>query len=347
MTAPCAESPLAIPERMWFADTRMGGFVTTERAPGDNSAFAHWRAAGRLLLSPWSGRLDEYDATLAKMMPGDPVFAYEGSAGVVAIGRVCDPKDLTVSVGATVLYPRAGSIVKSLAVDWDTTVTCTTADVWGFTNLGGPALKSCGPETKFFPKAVAMLREAHERHQADPDACEAATLKRIGASLAYDSTTRAQVIQARVGQGRFRKAVLAREPACRLTGITDPGCLVASHIKPWAHCAGGEYVDDANGLMLAPHTDHLFDTGLISFTDDGLLLLAPALDRQILRAWHIDEQTNVGPFAPDQTRYLKYHREHVFGRARIRHRRNLVGDAPVSVLDGESAAPGASTIGNE
>jgi hypothetical protein len=345
MTALISNAPLAVPERMWFADTRMGGFVTTDRAPVDNSAFAHWIAAGRLLVSPWTGRPDEYDATLARMMPGDPIFAYESGVGVVAIGWVRDPKNLIVSQGATALFPRAGSIVKALAVDWNTSVTRTVSQVSSITGVGGPALKSCGPDTVFFPMAVAMLREAHDRHQADPDTGEADALARIKSSLAYDTKTRAQLVEARVGQGRFRAAVLAREPACRLTGITQPGCLVASHMKPWAVCAGGEHLDGANGLMLAPHADHLFDTGLISFADDGQLLAAPSLDPAILRAWHIDEQANVGPFDPDQAHYLKYHRAHVFGRARIRHRRNLVGEAPASVLGDESAAPSASTIG--
>jgi hypothetical protein len=170
-----------------------------------------------------------------------------------------------------------------------------------------------------------MLRETHGRRQVDADAQEADTLERIKADPKYDSVTRTQLVRARVGQGRFRDDVLAREPACRVTGITQPPCLVASHIKPWAVCADGEHLDDANGLMLAPHIDHLFDTGLISFTDGGQLLTAPALDSMVLRAWHIGENTNVGAFAPDQAPYLAYHRMYVLGQPRPRRQRNVVG----------------------
>lgn len=184
-----------------------------------------------------------------------------------------------------------------------------------------------------YPIAFDMLHDLHAYHQADPDAAEATAQARIAAQGAGDAPTRVQIGQARVGQGLFRAAVLAREPACRVTGVSLPRCLVASHIKPWAVCVGGEHLDGANGLMLAPHVDFLFDTGLISFTDDGHLLLAPALDRSVLHAWHIDADQHVGPFAPDQARYLAYHRAYVLGQPRPRRLRNLVGDLPVGAND--------------
>ncbi|UUZ49511.1 HNH endonuclease [Massilia sp. B-10] len=105
---------------------------------------------------------------------------------------------------------------------------------------------------------------------------------------------------------------------------------MASHIKPWAICIGHEHLDAANGLALAPHADHLFDTGMISFEDDGHILIAPGLDRSILQAWHIDSNMNVGPFAIDQALYMAFHRAHVFNKPRIRRARNLVGDCPVA-----------------
>jgi hypothetical protein len=181
-----------------------------------------------------------------------------------------------------------------------------------------------------------MLQEEHDRHRADPDADEAAAARRIASSPGYTPKMRAQLAQARIGQGQFRKAVLALEPTCRVTRITQSAYLVASHIKPWAVCVGDEHLDGANGLMLAPHVDHLFDTGRISFADDGNLLLAPALDHMILRAWHIAEKLNVGPFSVRQARYLAYHRKYVLGQPRPRRQRNLVGDAPSGTTDFDS-----------
>jgi hypothetical protein len=326
MTASFPATALATPERMWFATARLG-YSPTPRPPGDISASARWFRDGKLYLSPWSGKQHEFDERLREAQPGDPVFAYEPGVGVVAVGWVSNPKELTRS-GPNEIFPLDGSIVLALSVDWDTSVTRTRRQVWEVSNLGASNFKSCGPGTRFYPMAIEMLQEVHNRYQADPIAAEVAAVKRIRTSAAYNAKSVSQLVEARIGQGRFRAAVLAREPACRLTGITQRACLVASHIKPWGRCVGAEHLDGANGLMLAPHVDHLFDTGLISFEDDGRLMLAPELDRSVLAAWRIDERQNVGQFAPDQARYLAFHRAHVFGRPRLRRQRNLVGDVP-------------------
>jgi hypothetical protein len=318
---------------MWFVDTAMGGFGAAYRDPDDQSAFAHWARAGAMFVRPWGGRPDQYDNTLAQIQGGDPVFAYEHGIGVVAIGRVCSPKSLIDIYGPTALYPRDTGLIKALAVDWDTSVTRTARQVWEVTALGGPVLKSAGSKTAFFPMAMDMLQDAHDRFHADPDGDEGAALKRIVSSPAYTPKMKAQLGQARIGQGQFRKAVQMREPACRVTRITQSAYLVASHIKPWAVCAGAEHLDGANGLMLAPHIDHLFDTGRISFSDGGGLLLAPGFDPAILRAWNIDENLNVGPFAFDQARYLAYHRQYVLGQPRPRRQRNLIGECHIPTGD--------------
>ena len=341
MTMPTSlQAPLRVSDRMWLAAARLG-HPTTPRAPGDTSAFAYWLRDGRLYLNPWPGTLGEFDTRLREVQPGDPVFAYESGVGIVAIGRVSDPVEIT-SVGPNEVFPRNGSTVLALAVDWDTTVTRTVRQVWEVTNSGGSAFKSCGPGKNFYPMALEMLQEAHDRHWADPNASEAAAVKRIASSRAYCPQTKVQLGKARIGQGRFRTAVLAREPRCRVTDTMQVRYLVASHIKPWAVCTGDEHLDGANGLMLAPHVDHLFDTGLISFEDNGDLVLAPSLDPQVLQAWHINAGANVGPFAPDQARYLAYHRQHVLGQPRPRRQRNLVGDAldVVTAFDGLLAAGG-------
>jgi hypothetical protein len=118
-----------------------------------------------------------------------------------------------------------------------------------------------------------------------------------------------QLTQARRGQGVFKSNVRLNESGCRVTGVTDPSLLIASHIKPWKDSTDFEKLDGANGLLLAPHVDRLFDKGLISFSDNGDLLIAPQLDRSILIAWGIRDGLNVGAFTPQQGVYLAYHRE--------------------------------------
>ncbi|WP_448098824.1 HNH endonuclease [Luteibacter yeojuensis] len=122
------------------------------------------------------------------------------------------------------------------------------------------------------------------------------------------ATLRLQLSNARIGQGLFRKRVLAMEPACRVTGVTAATLLIASHIKPWRESTNAERLDGANGLMLAPHADLLFDRHLISFTDDGRLIISKRLDIAVLEGWHIANSAISASFHPRQKAYLAVHR---------------------------------------
>jgi putative restriction endonuclease len=129
-----------------------------------------------------------------------------------------------------------------------------------------------------------------------------------------DATTKKQLVSARYGQGLFRRRIYEFERACRLTSVENPRLLIASHIKPWRSCSSStERLDGANGLLLAPHVDRLFDRGLISFKDDGEAIISPQLDRNDLcRLGLMDASKKLGtPFHPRQVPYLAFHRENV------------------------------------
>jgi hypothetical protein len=124
-------------------------------------------------------------------------------------------------------------------------------------------------------------------------------------------TQKQTLIMARRGQGIFRARLLQVEPRCRLTGTADPAHLRASHIKPWAASTDSERLDGQNGLMLAPHIDHLFDRALITFEDDGTLRCLDDKVRELLLAWGIDVDQpgmRAQPFLVGQRRYLQEHR---------------------------------------
>ncbi len=135
-------------------------------------------------------------------------------------------------------------------------------------------------------------------------------LRNIDEDSVATATLRLQLSNARIGQGAFRKRVLAMEPACRITGIKTASLLIASHIKPWRESTDAERLDGANGLMLAPHVDLLFDRHLISFTDDGDLIISKKLDTAVLERWHIANSAISSPFHPRQKVYLAAHRAH-------------------------------------
>ena len=83
-----------------------------------------------------------------------------------------------------------------------------------------------------------------------------------------EATQREALVQARIGQGRFRADVTrlwGKGEVCALTGIALPELLIASHVKPWRESSSAERLDPANGLLLATHADRLFDRHLLSF----------------------------------------------------------------------------------
>lgn len=126
------------------------------------------------------------------------------------------------------------------------------------------------------------------------------------------ATTKEQLVKSRRGQGIYKANVRLNEKGCRVTGVNDPQHLRASHIKPWKDSTDDEKLSGCNGLLLAPHVDHLFDKGLISFSDAGELLISPKLDKTILDRWGISTPLNVGNFNAEQSAFLKYHRQSVF-----------------------------------
>jgi len=124
-------------------------------------------------------------------------------------------------------------------------------------------------------------------------------------------TERKQLVQARIGQGEFRRRVLGYWKRCAVTGCGIGRLLRASHIKPWSACSNRERMDRFNGILLAPHFDAAFDGGLISFDARGRMLLsrrlpAPEVHRLGLKA------NGPVPFTSTHQQYLQYHRKYVF-----------------------------------
>lgn len=118
-------------------------------------------------------------------------------------------------------------------------------------------------------------------------------------------------INARRGQGQFREDLIrVWGGACAVTGIDCRELLIASHIKPWTKSRPRQQLDENNGLLLSANLDALFDIGLISFGNDGKMMISPRLNKR--------HRTELGlpmplRFLPEAvTPYLEYHRNHVF-----------------------------------
>ena len=145
------------------------------------------------------------------------------------------------------------------------------------------------------------------------DEWEKVETKRIEAS-SLPETERVALIKSRLGQGRFKVNVSRYEERCRVTLVSNPVHLIASHIKPWRESNNEERLTAGNGLLLTPSIDHLFDRGFISFEDNGDILISPVADSESLRRMGVDasEPPCVGGFNSDQRYFLDYHRKQVF-----------------------------------
>lgn len=144
-----------------------------------------------------------------------------------------------------------------------------------------------------------------------PDESLLSDLSQIENTASIPETQRIQLAKARIGQGLFRKRVMLVDPRCRVTGVEDPRLLIASHIKPWKSSSNEERINGYNGIMLSPHIDALFDAHLISFEDDGGMLVHPTLPEDVLNRWALRRDTKVEKFQPAQAKFLDHHR-HIY-----------------------------------
>jgi hypothetical protein len=118
-----------------------------------------------------------------------------------------------------------------------------------------------------------------------------APLSRFRAQTAgLPQTTEAErLVVQRIGQNIFRAALIDYWGGrCPITGITDPALLRASHIVPWADCNDEQRLDVHNGLLLSALWDAAFDTGLVSFANDGTVLVSPELSTAARTTLHIE-----------------------------------------------------------
>ncbi len=129
---------------------------------------------------------------------------------------------------------------------------------------------------------------------------------------ASNQTEKDALIKARIGQGAYRKALLDYWSGCAVTGCKIEELLVSSHIKPWREADNNARQDPFNGLLLSPTLDRAFDNGLISFNDDGLIMLSPQLTKVDLELLHLSPLLRLRWVAPEHLPYLAWHRANLF-----------------------------------
>jgi predicted restriction endonuclease len=122
------------------------------------------------------------------------------------------------------------------------------------------------------------------------------------------------LVRIRRGQAFFRRAVLASyDGQCCMSGLAEPGLLLASHIVPWASDAGNR-LNPSNGLCLSALHDRAFDQGLIAVDPEYRVRVSPVLRRQagnpLAQTWLLGlEGVPIRPperFLPDRD-FLAWH----------------------------------------
>lgn len=159
------------------------------------------------------------------------------------------------------------------------------------------------------PEVVLVGQAEWEEHQVDE----------LKSTAGIAETEKAAIVMSRRGQGLFKSRVAMIERKCRITGVANLDYLIASHTKPWRDASNQERLDGENGFLLTPDADLLFDRGFISFADSGKVLISPVADRVSIEKFGINEQMlqNVGSFSPGQRKFLDFHRDSVFLKAKV------------------------------
>ncbi len=123
-------------------------------------------------------------------------------------------------------------------------------------------------------------------------------------------TVKERLVLARVGQGQFRKALVDRWKTCSVTECGPQSILVASHIVAWSECStNAERLDVDNGLLLTPNLDKLFDRPLVSFGDDGHLLLGDGITERQAKLLGVDSGMRLRSVPQGILKYLARHRD--------------------------------------
>jgi hypothetical protein len=121
-------------------------------------------------------------------------------------------------------------------------------------------------------------------------------------------TTRRTLTDARLGQGKFRNDLLQLwNSRCAVTGCSIVEILRASHVKPWKPSTNRERLDPHNGLLLVAHLDALFDAGLISFDDQGSMLVSQRISQKDREELRLGGRLRKTPWE-ELKKYLAYHR---------------------------------------
>ncbi|HHD2788352.1 TPA: HNH endonuclease [Clostridium perfringens] len=117
-----------------------------------------------------------------------------------------------------------------------------------------------------------------------------------------------RVVKARKNQNKFREALFKRESKCKICGLAHKELLIASHIKPWSKSTPEEKLNPFNGFLLCPNHDSLFDKHLVSFRDNGEIIISKRLSEKEHELLNINKDILIN-IEEENKKFLKDHRK--------------------------------------
>lgn len=127
--------------------------------------------------------------------------------------------------------------------------------------------------------------------------------------LPRNSTEAVGEVKRRIGQDRYREDQMKLwGGACALTGVDVKELLVASHAVPWKDEDDVARTDPYNGFLFEARIDKLFDKHLITFEDDGSIMISPSVNSANRKRLGLDAMMVLRKVYPENLPYLRKHR---------------------------------------
>lgn len=124
-------------------------------------------------------------------------------------------------------------------------------------------------------ECAQLVHDLLRDHEPTDDAMDAVVEQ--AEQIDYAGQTRTAMVQQRIKQQFFRRAVLSSyRGRCCMSGVSDPRLLIASHIVPWREDKAHR-LNPSNGLCLSAIHDRAFDQRLITLSDDLRVMLSKSL----------------------------------------------------------------------
>jgi hypothetical protein len=124
-----------------------------------------------------------------------------------------------------------------------------------------------------------------------------------------NETERRGLVTSRVGQGFYRQQIVEKwNGTCPVSKSNIKQILISSHIVSWSESNDEERLDSENGILLSPNIDSLFDKHLISFEDNGNIIISTKINESNKESLGINSSIKI-PVTEGMIKYLKRHRD--------------------------------------